>query len=310
MSPFWAAFRESGRPDADLEQPGPQLVGRFDLTRERFLPPLATGAEAPRAGTWDVLAHPNGRIYFTSYFEPAGWIDPATGDRALLSRAGSGLNELALGAEGRLLVTRYVERGSVVVLDPEGRILAEHALDPPPGGEVWPKSVAYDPGRGEIWVTTDLWLPAAGQLDHDARVLDAASGRELRRVVSPEIQFVVFAPDGTGYLAEREDRQLFLRIVPPEAPERGSEPTRRILLDEDFAGHADFVQELVPLPDGGVLATRWSGRVHRIDRDGHARNLSLPRPDEDGLYYTAVLTDGRLCATYCADVDVVCAAAP
>jgi hypothetical protein len=31
----------------------------------------------------------------------------------------------------------------------------------------------------------------------------------------------------------------------------------------------------------------------------------LPRP-ADGLYYTGVLRGSRLCATRCADVDVVC----
>jgi hypothetical protein len=40
------------------------------------------------------------------------------------------------------------------------------------------------------------------------------------------------------------------------------------------------------------------------------RSVSLPRLDPAGLYYTAVLHGDRLCATYCADVTVVCVDAP
>ncbi len=309
-SAFWSASREVGDPAGDLLEPGPQLVGRFDLTRERFLPPLVTGARDPRAGTWDVLTHPNGRVYFTTFFEAAGWIDPVTGASESFESAGPGLNELALGPDGRLLVTRYVAQGSVVVLDAEGRVLREHALEPPPGGEVWPKSVAFDPTRAEIWVTTDLRLPEAGAIGHDARVLDAESGRELRRIVQPEIQFVAFGPDGTGHRAEVEGARLFLHSVPPAGRELAGEPARRMLLDANFPATVDFVQELVPLPDGDVLVTRWSGRLHRVEAGGHVRSVSLPRGETPGLYYTAVPANGRLCATRCAGVEVVCAEVP
>ncbi len=310
ISPFWSALREADDPLADLERAGPQLVGRFDLEARAFLAPLSTGARAARAGTWDVLAHPNGRVYFTTYFEAAGWIEPESGASRLFETPGRGLNELALGPEGGILATRYDVEGAVVALDPDGRLLAEYPLEPPPGGQVWPKSVAYDAVREQIWVTTDLLLPDARGLGHDARVLDATNGRELRRIVDPEIQFVVFGRDGVGYLAEVEDSRLFVRVVPAAREAERREATRRILLDEQFAAGLDFVQELVALPQGGVLATRWSGIVHRVDATGRVRSRALPRSEGGGLYYTAVPADGRLCATLCADVEVVCATAP
>ena len=86
-------------PAADLLINGPKRIGRFDLKREEMLDPLAVAEEAP-SGTWDVLAHPNGRIYFTSFSEPAGWVDPASGEIGSLTALGDGLNELALGPDG------------------------------------------------------------------------------------------------------------------------------------------------------------------------------------------------------------------
>ncbi len=310
MSAFWAATRSSGDPTADPDLPGPQLLGRFHLAEERFLEPLPTGAPEARSGTWDVLAHPNGRVYFTTFFEAAGWVDPVTGAARRFDEAGLGLNELALGPQGQLLVSRYGAPGSVLVLDEEGRVLAEHLLPGGPDHDAAAKSVAWDPVREEIWVNTDLLPRHGGPIGHDARVLDVSSGRELRRVARPEVQFVAFAADGAGYLAERDGRRLSLRVRRAglaDPPERGG---RQLLLDDAFPASSDFVQDVVPLDDGGALVTRWSGRLHRIDPLGRVRSVTLPRFDGQGLFYTAVLADGRVCATLCDRVEVVCATAP
>jgi len=77
-----------------------------------------------------------------------------------------------------------------------------------------------------------------------------------------------------------------------------------------FPVELDFVQDIQPAADGRVVVTRWSGRVHVADARGRVRSVQLPRLDPDGLYYTAVLHGDRLCATYCADVTVVCVNAP
>jgi streptogramin lyase len=310
MAPFWSALRAAaGDPRADLAVPGPQLVGRFDLERERFLPPLDVAVPGARGGVWDVLAHSNGRVYFTTYFGPAGSVDPATGDLRHYPGAGFGLNELAPGPDGTVLATRYAlgdAGGAVVVLGPDGAVRAEHPLRGPPGLVVAPKSLAFDPRREEIWVNTDL-LPAPGAaaaVGHDARVL-APDGRELRRFRTPELQFVAFSEDGTGWFAERDGPSLWLSVRPPDEG-----PERRVPLDDAFPVGFDFVQEVRPAPDGSALVTRWSGRIHRVERDGRTQTLSLPRADASGLYYTAVETDGRTCATLCADVSVVCADLP
>ena len=307
---FWSSYRASGKdPTADLGQPGPLWIGRFDLVAQRFLPPLAIDVLGSRSGVWDVLAHPNGRVYFTSYFDDAGFVDPRSGEVQLFPALGHGLNELALGPDGTLLASRYGAPGSVLLFDPEGRLLAEHRLAPPPGFRVAPKSVAYDPARREIWVNTDLLPDAGGAVGHDARVLDLA-GRELLRLERPEVQFMHFAADGAGALAELAGRRLELRLLPPGAPGAPRPPGRLVLLDDAFPTGLDFVQDLKPAPGGGLVVTRWSGRIQRVAPDGRVTTIDLPRAEADAVYYTAVQSDQRICATLCADVEVVCRPLP
>jgi hypothetical protein len=311
-SPFWSSKREAGGdPTADLRAEGPQVVGRFDLERLAFVEPLAVGGPGARAGVWDVLAHPNGRVYFTTYFEPAGYVEPASGRVQRFESAGPGLNELAL-AEGEVVIaTRYGEgaggQGSVVFLDVEGGILAEHSLTAPDGYQAAPKSLAFDPLRREIWVNTDLLptAPGAGDVRYDTRVL-TLEGRQLLRFERPEVQFMTFGPDGTGYFAERDGPLLNLRIRPPERAGASIFTGRIVPLDDQFDGDLDFVQDIQVDAEGRAVVTRWSGRVHLVNRQGEVSLIQLPRPGGKGLYYTGVLAGGRLCATYCSGVTVVC----
>ncbi len=314
LSAFWSALRELGGPMGDLRHEGPQLVGRFDLADERLLDSLDVGRPGSRAGSWDVLAHPNGRVYFTSYFEPAGWVEPASGAVVRLPGLGLGLNELALAREGQLAISRYPipegPPGSVLLVDEQGRLRAEHVLPAPRGYAAGPKTVAVDPVSGEIWTAVDL-LPteeAGLPIRREGYVLDAA-GQLLRRFEVPELQFPAFGPDGTGYHAEARDGVLALRIAPPGSGASLS-AGRHVVLDPAFPQALDFAQEVRPLPRGGVLVTRWSGLVHWVRPDGTLRTLSLPRAPGSSLYYTAVLHGDRICATRCADASVVCRDAP
>lgn len=309
-STFWHALREAGGDArADLASQAPQQIGRFDLAREVLLPPLATGNAASHTGTWDVLAHPNGRVYFTSFYDPSGWVDPANRAAQRFDAAGTGLNEIALGPDGRLVVTRYGAPGggdgSVVVLDPDGAIEAEHPLAPVAGAVVAAKSIAFDRTRGEIWVNTDI-LPRDGSpARYDARVMDFASGRELARITDPELHFPRFATDGRSFFAWLDGTRLSLRIG--NAGDRpGPDTGRAILLDASFGTGLDFVQEVRDQPDGRVVVTRWSGVVHVVSAGDRVQTVQLPRTGE-GFYYTAVATGDRVCATYCAGVTVTCA---
>jgi hypothetical protein len=242
-------------------------------------------------------------------------VAPASGQVRLLPELGPGLNELALGPDGRVYASRYAmpgESGSLVIFDEEGGLVVEHALPSPPGYLAGPKTVAVDPLRGEVWLAMDLlpeWADAGLPVHHDAYVLDA-DGALLHRIETPELQFPAFADDGTGYRAELEGSELALRILPPDTDPRDSEAGIRVVLDDRFAANLDFAQEVRPLPDGGALVTRWSGWIHRVDASGAVHSLRLAAPDPPGLFYTAVLHQGRVCATYCGGVSVVCADAP
>jgi hypothetical protein len=308
QAPFWPALRAAGGdPLADLARAGPQLVGRFDLARAALREPLDVTAPGARGGVWDVFAHPNGRVYFTTFFEPMGWVDAASGAVTHLPELGNNLNEIAPGPGDELLVSRYGSPGggdgSVLRLSPAGEPLAEHPVRAPPGLRSAPKTVAYDPLAREIWVTTDLIAGDGSPPRHDAYVLDLA-GRELRRIESPEVQFAVYAADGHGARAEAEGGSLWL------VRRRPGEAERRVLLDEAFAQHADFAQEVVLAPSDTAVVTRWGGAVHVVDAADRVHTLQLPALEQDGLYYTGVLAEGRVCATYCGGVRVVCRPAP
>jgi hypothetical protein len=265
---FWSAYhRSGGDPEADLEIPGPQRVGRFDLGSERFLPPLEVTVPGARSGVWDVHAHANGRIYFTTFFDTMGFVDPQTGAVQRVDALGRGLNEIA--------------------------------PDPPAGHRAAPKTPAFDAPVGEIWTTMDLLPAGPGTIRHDAYVL-APDGSELRRIARPEVQFVSAGPDGTLHRAEVEGTRLWLHRSAPGVP------PRRVELDPAFSPDFDFVQDIKLTPDGTAVVTRWSGLVHVVDPDGGVRSQRLPRPDGGGLYYTGVLTGRRLCATYCDGLSVVC----
>jgi hypothetical protein len=311
ISAFWRAMREAGGdPTAELRAGVARQIGRFDLAARQMLAPLAIGPEDARSGVWDVLAHPNGWLYFTTFYEVSGRVEPASGRVEWFAGAGTGLNELALGPEGRVLATRYGRdgaNGAVVVLEETGAVVRELPLASEPGVVAAAKSIAWDAARGAVWVNTDL-LAAGAPHAHDARVLELASGRELARWSVPELQFMSFAADGTGFLAERSGELLRLRVLPPDA--RAALPlVGRIVPLDDAMPATDFVQELRVAADGRVVLMRWSGSVHVVSASGEVRDLAFPRA-EGGLYYSGVLTDGALCATHCAGVEVSCRALP
>jgi hypothetical protein len=306
---FWSAYRASGEdPKADLAVAGPQLIGRFDLRRGELLPPLEVGPADARSGVWDVHAHPNGRVYFTTYFDSMGWVDPRSGEVQRLEALGPYLNEIAPGPGANLLVSRYASAvgggsGSILLITPEGELVAEHPLEPPLGYLAAPKTPAFDPARGEIWATMDLLPQDGGPIRHDAYVL-GLDGRERRRIERPEIQFVAFGADGTGYRAEREEGRLWLHVAPPGAA------GTRLPLDEAFAADFDFAQQIQVARDGRAVVTRWSGFVHVVAPHGATQTLRLPALEPGGLYYSGVLTGESVCATHCADVSVVCQSLP
>ena len=316
LAPFWSAMRAAGGdPTADLRLAGPQLIGRFDLTRERWREPLRVDTEERRSGVWDVHAR-GGQVVFTTFYEPAGRVDVDSGHVVSFDAAGRALNEIADGPAGRVLVSRYgsgeevAGDGELVALDSEGSIIETWPLRGPPGFRVAPKTPAWDPARGELWTTADLLATdLGGEVRHDSYVVGRSGA--LHRIETPELQFVAVAPDGRRYAAEVEGGALWLRVVdPPDPASFDATPTRRILVDPSFPRPLDFVQDLKLAASGRVILMRWSGTLHVVEPDGTVLSRRLPRIDPEGLYYTAVQHGDRICATYCADVTVVCLDAP
>ncbi len=312
---FWSAKATAGGdPTADLLRAGPQLVGRFDLAGERWLPPLEVGEPESRSGVWDVLASGE-EIYFTTFFEEAGSVSPTTGRVRRLALGGA-LNELAPGPDGTVLATRYGTgsadggNGDVIAFDREGHTALHWLLPAPPGYRVAPKTPLWDGLRRVLWVTADhLPVTAAAGTATPPRHEAIAIGEDNRARLlpePPELMFAAKGEDGTIYRAESDAEALWLSVLPP--PEHGE--LRRVPLDDAFAPGLDFAQDIQVAADGRVAVTRWSGIVHVLHPDGRVGRAELPRLDPAGLYYTAVLHGDRLCATYCADVTVVCVDAP
>jgi hypothetical protein len=307
LSPFWTLWwATGGDAGADLREPGDHLIGRFDLERERFLPPLRVRARADgaRGSVWDVLAHSSGRIWYTTFYEEIGSVRADGSDARHYADLGLGWNELVEGPGGNVYATRYGDAsggrpergsGSVAVISPDGALLHEHVVGGPPDAFTAPKSLAVDPASGEIWLNTDTFGPD-GSLTHEAIRL-AADGRVLARESGPdELLFPAFDARGRGWLALRASGRLRVRVL------GGGERE----LDLGPLAGADFVQEVTPTPDGGALVARWSGRVQRVRRAGSAFRVdeigfelppSCRPPAGRSTLYTPVLHGARAYAT-------------
>jgi hypothetical protein len=281
LSPFWELWwRTGGDPRADLAKPGDHLIGRFDLEREIFLPPLRVRSMGfdSRSSVWDVLVHSNGRIYYTTYFEEIGSVNPDGSDVRAFSGLGAGFNELYEGPGGHIYVTRYsdapyeVERqryGAVVVLTPEGELVREIRFE-------------RDDQRFTL------------RLAPDGRVLS-------REVAPPELQFVHFDARGRGYFAESLRGAFRLRITVGER--------ELAVIPLGPRNPLDFIQDIHFTARGDALLAFWSGRVTLVRQEGSAFrsvDLLLLRPERcvppqgQSLLYSAVAFGERIYATlYC-----------
>ena len=308
LSPFWELWWASdGDALADLREPGDHLIGRFDLAERRFLAPLRVrdAALGARASVWDVLAHSNGRIYYTTFFEEFGWVEPESGAVRHIEGLGVGLNELAEGPAGNLYVTRYStaprgagdRSGSLLVLTPDGDVLRETHFEGGPGEVIAPKSVAVDPESGECWLTADVFA-SDGSVGYGVLHVDA-SGRVLaRRRSAPELLFARFDARGYGYFVEDVGGTLRLRIT-----EGGRD---RSSLELGPRWPLDYAQDIQIARDSTAVIAFWSGRVDLVrlvgDELSH-RVIQLEKPREcapprgRSLVYTAVLWEDRVYAT-------------
>ena len=316
ISSFWAVSRERGAAAA-LGVPEPAFLGRFDLATESMQAPIPVGNPAglARSGVWDVVGLEDGRIAYTQMGEYAGWLDPSRGESGRFPTTGTGVNEIVALPDGGVAITQYTNAEIVLIEGPVGGGAAPRRLPvvADSGTEVAPKSLAFDRSRGDagwIWFNTDLFS-AGTPSGHDARAIDRATGHETLRIESPELQNLVFAPDGTGYFVWAEGASLYLQRLPAGSPPaRAGDLQRALLLSDDFRGGLDFAQDLVLTPTGDVLVTLWSGEIFVVDDRDRVRRAALARESPRSLYYSAALRGERICATQCGGVAVTCGDLP
>ncbi len=313
LSPFWTALWATGDPTADLRVPGAHRIGRFDLASESFLPALVVREAAPdvRSSVWDVLAHPNGWVYYTTFYEEMGRVRPATGEVEHFPALGRGLNEIALGPRGEIYVTRYGSGqddpkqsadGAIVVVSETGDVLREIPLHARDGAVTAAKSVAVDPVSGRVFLNADVLSDGGGVefarfvLGPDLAPLQITQG-------GAELLFIAFARDGRAIAVEDDAGRLRLSL--------GDGERERASLDLGARVPADFAQDIHFAADGTAAIAFWSGRVELVrERDGrleHAR-LDLDKPDDCGppagrsLVYSAFTTARAVYATlYCGE---------
>jgi hypothetical protein len=318
LSPFWTEMRaHGGDPAADMLEPSAHAIGRFDMSRNAFLPALIARkpGDDSRSSVWDVLAHPNGWVYYTTYFEEMGRVLPGMDQVEHFDDLGPGLNEIALGPDQNLYVTRYgadKKDGSVVAISPEGRKLREAALHAQNGALTAPKSIAVDPLSGDVFVNADVVAPG-GAVSFAAFRLDAELRLKERFDKGVELLFVAFdATSGRGFFVEDRGGRLDLRVT------RADVELLRVDLGPRDAH--DFAQDIHfnAAEDTAAIAF-WSGRVELVRQAGgnyeHAR-MQLEKPSECvtendvALFYSAFVFDRSVYATLYCDEAIVRAPLP
>jgi hypothetical protein len=235
-----------------------------------------------------VLVHSNGRIYYTTFWNEFGSVQPDGSDVRHYAGAGEGLNELWEGPGGEIYVTRYLgERPGVAVFSPDGRLVRELVTPQPAGARVCPKSLAVDPSTGEVWFNTDTFYDDGRDPGFDAYRV-SADGAVLEQVTHPLLVFVSFDAAGRGWFVDDADGAWSVRIVEP-----GGRTTRVALGGH---GRLDVVQDVHHAGDVAVLAT-WGRRVFavRAPAGGPAERCVLPPPSldcggEPALGYSAVVS--------------------
>jgi hypothetical protein len=315
LSPFWSALRKTGEPTGDMLAPSAHLIGRFDWRAERFLPPLVARApgEAARSSVWDVLAHPNGWVYYTTYFEEVGRVDPASGAVERFESLGQGLDELALGPDGALYASVYglgQAGGGVVVFAPDGKELHRVTLSAREGAVTAAKSLAVDPLSGEVWLNADVIAPdgkvsfASFHLARDLSVLQ-------RTLAPPELLFLTFDAAGRGFFVWDANGALELQVT------RAGAELARVPLGP--RAPLDFAQDMHVAADGSVAIAFWSGRVELVRESAGryataATRLTFPPDCSDGsdppLLYAAFATPAALYATLYCDEAILRAPLP
>jgi hypothetical protein len=274
QSPFWREYFAAEVPDpqGDLRKEGDYLIGRFDTEKDTFLAPLKVGRG--RASVVDVLYHTkNHNVYFTTFFDMMGYVNPKTNKVVYFKALGMGFNELYEGPGGKIYVTRYSseqKNGSVVVITPAGTLLKEFFIRLP-GFIIAPKSIAVSPITGEIIINTDMFSLEGGMVRHDSFVL-GPEGQIKQRIMEREIFFMSFDPQGKNWAAGRaKDGSWQMSITYPEGK------MVNVIIDEKPVSF-NVIQD-IKHHGRYTIATAWSGNLYYFKEDYQGITFIPLEPD-------------------------------
>jgi hypothetical protein len=296
---WWRGYLETNDALGNCKEKGNLLIGRFDTSAERFLPPLKIGKGKDEI--WDILVHSNGKIYWTSFTEGIGYVSSDGRKVIKFKKAGVGFNELWEGPRGNIWVTRYAcedrkgrKDGSVVMLDQKGEILKEFQVHEE-GFITSPKSLAVNPLNGEIIVNSDQF-PINGSEDYKHHSFILSPSREVLKIIRDyEIMFMSYDNLGRGWFVEKVNETLRVKISFPNGK-------AKIIYLDSFSPF-DFIQDI---KHGGNLtvATAWSGRVYLFEEKEpsifEVSKYQIDRPISPGkIAYTTIISEnGNLYGTF------------
>ncbi|MFO0890039.1 MAG: serine/threonine-protein kinase [Isosphaeraceae bacterium] len=304
---------------ADLETSGLPPADRgfeWGYLKSQLRPSLRV-LSGPGIGSGPVAFSPDGRLLATAVFTRFIFL---TSDANASAERDEGIRllEVATGRELKRLLAPVPAseagrraaaatlRGGVNALSfsPDGRLLAAAG-----GLAVWVFEIesgrlrAEFDGRALAVFSPDGRLiatagPGGGEEDHDSavRLLDASTGRELRRLPRADrepwtgVVGLAFSPDGSGLFISYSDGTVQRRDVASGAViARFREPHERILTFSTGA--------LALSPDGARLAGAVeAGSVHVWDAVT-GRGLAILRGHLGGIEAVAYSPDGRLLAS-------------
>jgi WD40 repeat protein/beta-lactamase regulating signal transducer with metallopeptidase domain len=315
---------------------GDRVIQRWDAATGKV-----QGQFAAPTGTTLAAFSPDGRIIALANRDNTFRIhDTATGKELhKLKGHQGGVAALGFAPDGKVLASRGTNDNSIRLYDPAGGVeLRQITMRPvrnPEGGTVFviggPARSPRGPGLafspdGRLLVVPG---PGSGNSSHTLTFLDAATGKELRKIESAQpFTSVAFSPDGRTLATEKADRTITLweaasgkqraKLGTPvgEQPQDGrSMMAFSIAIDGLGGGVATDPAGPIGLtysPDGRALVVRGADSAIRVWDVTVGKEISQLKGHAGRIETVAFAADGKTLASGATDTTILLwdAAAP